>query len=90
MGISNNIYPQELILETSYGNGKYAYFLDINILHNNKKVFKIYNKTDDSNFEVVNFPFFDSNQYSKITYLMFYSQIFRYARICSNWIFFFN
>jgi len=77
MGISNNIYPPELILEPSYGNDNFAHFLDINISHNNKSVFKIYNKTDDFNFEVVNFTFLDSNQDSKITHSTFYCKTFR-------------
>ena len=56
--------------------------LDINVSHINKLVFKIYNKTDDFNFEVVNFPFLENNIHSNITY----SQLFRYTRIFSNYI----
>ena len=85
--ISKNIYPQELILEPSYGMGHSDHFLDlnINISNNNKLVFKLYNKTDDFNFEVINFPFLESNIHSNITYSAYYSQLFRYAKICSNY-----
>ena len=63
------------------------HFLDliINISDNNKLVFKIYNKTDDFNFEEINFPFLESNIHSNITYSAYYSQLLRYAKICSNY-----
>ena len=90
--ISKNIYPSELILEPSHGAGLEDHFLDlnINISDNNKLSFKMYNKTDDLDFEVTNFPFPESNIHSNITYSAFFSQLLRYARICSNYIDFKN
>ena len=90
--ISSKIYPPELKLESSNGNGKYDHFLDleINVVPNNTINFKIYNKTDDFNFEIVNFPFPKSNIHSNITYSSYFSQLFRYARICTNYIDFRN
>ena len=51
--ISKNIYPSELTLEPSHGAGHEDHFLDlnINISDNNKLSFKMYNKTDDFDFE---------------------------------------
>ena len=86
--ISHKVYPPELNLEPSNGKGNYDHFLylDINVTPNNTLVFKIYNKTDDFNFEIVNFPFPKSNIHSNITYSSYFSQLFRYARICTNYI----
>ena len=50
----------------------------------------MYNKMDGFNFEVINFPFLESNIHSNITYLAFFSQLLRYARICNNYIDFKN
>ena len=50
----------------------------------------MYNKTDDFDFEVINFPFPESNIHSNITYSVFSSQLLRYARLCSNYIDFKN
>ena len=88
--ISKNIYPSELTLEPSHGTGLEDHFLDlnINISDKNKLSFKLYNKTDD--FEVINFPFPEINIQSNITYSAFFSQLLRYARICSNYIDFKN
>jgi hypothetical protein len=55
--ILHKIYPPELKLESSNGKGNYDHFLDldINVTPNNTLVFKMYNKTFDINFEIVNF-----------------------------------
>ena len=90
--ISKNIYPSELTLEPSHGTGLEDHFLDLNInmSDNNKLSFKMYNKMDDFDFEVINFPFPESNIHSNITYSAFFSLLLKYARICSNYIDFKN
>ena len=52
--ISKNIQPSELTLELRHGTGLEDHFLDLNINNsdNNKLGFKMYNKTDDFDFEV--------------------------------------
>ena len=45
---------------------------------------KIYHKIDDFNFEVINFPFPDSNISEFIGYNTFLSQILRFGRVCSK------
>ena len=42
------------------------------------------NKVDDFDFEVVNFPFPDSNIHSETGYNAFYSQLVRFFRLCNN------
>jgi len=71
--ISKKIYSPELVPEPSYGKGNYDHFLDldINISSNNKLVFKIYNKTNDFNCEVINVPFPESNIHSNFSFLAF-------------------
>ena len=44
----------------------------------------MYNKIDDFNFEVVNFTFPHSNISINIGYNLFYSQLIRYYKICSE------
>ena len=86
--IYKTIYPSELTLEPSHGKGLDNHFLYLNhnMSDNNKLGFKIYNKTDDFDFKVIIFPFPESNIRSNITYSAFFSQLLRYARICSNYI----
>ena len=41
-------------------------------------------KVDDFSFEVINFPFPQSNIHSKVGYNAFYSQLVRFYRLCNN------
>ena len=45
---------------------------------------KIYDKQDDSNFEIVNFSFLDGDVPGSPSYDVYISQLFRFARVCSN------
>ena len=45
----------------------------------------IYDKRDDFNFHIINFPFLSSNIPSSPAYGVFISQIIRYARACSSY-----
>ena len=49
-------------------------------------IFSVYDKRDDFNFDVVNFPFMDSCIPKKSALGVYHSQLIRYARICSNFI----
>ena len=49
-----------------------------------KFVTGIYHKVDDFNFEVINYPFPDSNIHSSLGYTNFYSQLIRFHRLCNN------
>ena len=85
LSLANDIYDKELILEPSDKNGFEDDFLDINLkVLDNKFVTKIYHKVDKFNFEVVSFPFPDSNINSKIISNTFYSQLIRYLNICTH------
>ena len=45
---------------------------------------KIYDKRDDFNFEIVNFPFLDGDVLRSPSYGVYISQLIRFARVCSN------
>ena len=56
------IYPTELQLNKTNSSDTEAPFLDLNLSITNGIVFsKIYDKRDDFNFEIVNFPFLDGD-----------------------------
>ena len=75
------IYPTELQLNKANSSDTEAPFLDFNLSITNGIVSsKIYDKWDDFNFEIVNFPFLggDIPRSPSMVY------IFRFARVCSN------
>ena len=45
---------------------------------------KIYDKRDDFNFEIFNFPFLNGDVPSLPSYGVYISQLIRFARVCSN------
>ena len=45
---------------------------------------KIYDKRDDFNFEIANFPFPDGNVPRSPSYGIFISQLSHFSRVCSN------
>ena len=56
------IYPAELQLNKAYASDTEAAFLDLNLsIHNAVVSTKIYDKRDDFNFDIVNFPLFDGD-----------------------------
>ena len=62
-----------------------APFLDLNLSITNGIVSsKIYDKRDDFNFEIVNFPFLDGDVPRSPSYGVYISQLVRFARVCSN------
>ena len=55
------IYPTELQLNTANSSYKEAPFLDLNLITNGIFSSKIYEKRDDFNFEIINFPLLDGD-----------------------------
>ena len=81
------IYPRELEIKSESANTKEVAYLDLKIVSENSNLtFSVYDKRDDFNFDIVNFPFIDSCIPKKSALGVFYSQLIRYARICSNFI----
>ena len=79
------IYPTELQLNKANSSDTEAPFLDLNLSITNGIVSsKIYDKRDDFNFEIVNFPFLDGDVPRSPSYGVYISQLIRFARVCSN------
>ena len=79
------IYPTELQLNKANSSDTEAPFLDLNLSITNGIVCsKIYNKRDDFNFEIVNFPFLNGDVPRSPSYGVYISQLICFARVCSN------
>ena len=79
------IYPTELQLNKANSSDTEAPFLDLNLSITNGIVSsKIYDKRDDFNFEIVNYPFLDGDVPRSPSYGVYISQLIRFARRCSN------
>ena len=83
--IAKHIYPIELPLEQTNNDSLHDTFLDLDITVVNKRFcFKVFHKVDLFNFEVISFPFLESNIPQYICYNTFFSQLVRFSTICSN------
>ena len=79
------IYPNELQLNKANSSDTEATFLDLNLSITNGIVSsKTYDKWDDFNFEIVNFPFLDGDVPRSPSYGVYISQLIRFPRVCSN------
>ena len=83
--IVGQMYPTELQLNKPNSSDTEAPFLDLNLSITNGIVYsKIYDKRDDFNFEIVNFPFLDGDVPRSPSYGVYISQLIRFARVYSN------
>ena len=83
--IVDRIYPAELQLNKANSSGTEASFLDLNLSISNGTVStKIYDKRDDFDFDIVNFPFLDGDVPRRTSYGVYISQLIRFARASSS------
>ena len=81
----NQIYPPELQLDKANTSGTEAPFLDLHLSISNGFVsYKIYDKRDYFDFDIVNFPFLDGDVPRRPSNGVYISQLIRFARICSH------
>ena len=80
-----HVYPPEMVLNKENANDQEGTFLDIsvNVVHN-MFISRIYDKRNDFNFEIVNYPDLSGNIPKRQAYGIYTSQILRYARVCSE------
>ena len=78
------IYPTELQLNKANSSDTEAPFLDLNLSTDGIVSSKIYDKRDDFNFEIVNFPFLNGDVPCSPSYGVYISQVIHFARVCSN------
>ena len=81
----NQIYPFELQLNKANTSDTEAPFLDLHLSISNGFVSsQIYDKRDDFDFDIVNFPFLDGDVPRRPSYGVYISQLIRFARVCSH------
>ena len=80
----HSIYPPELEIKETTESPTSASYLDLLLsVSNGILSTKLYDKRDDFNFRIVNFPFISSNIPESPAYGVYISQLIRYARACS-------
>ena len=80
----SQLYPSELQLNKANASDTEAAFLDLHLSISNDIVHtKIYDKRDDFDFEIVNFPFLDGDVPRSTSYGVYISQLIRFARASS-------
>ena len=80
----SQIYPSELQLNKANASDTEAAFLDLHLSISNDIVStKIYDKRDDFDFEIVNFPFLDGDVPRSTSYGVYISQLIRFVRASS-------
>ena len=81
----HRICLHELQLNKANTSDTEAPFLDLHLSISNGFVSsKIYDKRDDFDFDIVNFPFLDGDVPRSIFYGVYISQLIRFARVCSH------
>ena len=82
----HRIYPAELQLNKANASDTEAAFLDLNFsIHNDIVSTKIYDKRDDFNFYIVNFPFLSVGDVpQRPSYGVYISQLICFARVSSH------
>ena len=80
----SQIYPSELQLNKANASDTEAAFLELHFSISNDIVStKIYDKRDDFDFEIVNFPFLDGDVPRSTSYGVYISQLIRFAKASS-------
>ena len=78
--LSNKFYPPELQLNKANNTDTEAPFLDLHIsIANGFVSSKIYDKRDDFDFDIVNFPFLDGDVPRRASYGVYILQLIRFA-----------
>ena len=91
MDIAKEMYPPSLELTQENEDFTMANVLDMKAkIVDGRFETATYCKTDDFSFRVISLPFLESNLSSRVCYLVFFSQILRYARLTTNLIDFEN
>ena len=81
------IYPSQLTVEKANKSDHLADYLDLTFIIDSggKLSTRLYDKRDDFDFHIVNFPYLSSNIASGPSYGVYISQLIRYARCCSHY-----
>ena len=78
----NQIYPPELQFNKANTTDTEAPFLNLHLsIANGFVSSKIYDKRDDFDFDIVNFPFLEGDVPRRASYGVYISQFIRFARV---------
>ena len=82
---AKEIYLSQLTVEKANTSDDLSNYQDLPFIigSNNRLYTKLYNKRDDFDFHMVNFPFLSRNIPSSLLYGVYISQLIRYAKCCS-------
>ena len=80
------MHPSQLTVEKANKSDHLADYLDLTFIKDSggKLSTRLYDKRDDFDFHIVNFPFHSSNIPSGHSYGVYISQLIRYAQCCSH------
>ena len=78
----SSLYPAELVLNLTSDPEKASYLDLFFRKHDDQYRISLYDKRDDYNFEIVNFPWMDSNIPESPTYGIYISRLIAFARAC--------
>ena len=82
---SNKFIPPELQLNKANTTDTEVPFLDLHLsIANGFVSYKIYDKRDDFDFDIVNFSFLDGDVPRRASYGVYNSQLIRFARVYNN------
>ena len=81
----DHIYPIEIEIKDTTDTARYASYLDLHMHHDLRLRKKLYDKRDDFNFPIVNFPFICSNIPAAPAYGVYISQLIQYSRACGSY-----
>jgi hypothetical protein len=83
----DRIYPIELEIKDTTDTDRSASYLDLHLEIDSEGRLrtKLYDKRDDFNFPIVNFPFICSNIPAAPAYGVYISQMIRYSRACGSY-----
>ena len=85
LDIAREIYPPSLSLTQENDDSSKANVLDMEVnIQNLSCNTKIYCKTDHFPFDVISFPYLESNIDKSLCYRVYYGQIIRFQRLCSD------
>ena len=81
------IHPSQLTVEKANKSAHLGDYLDLTFIIDSggKLSTRLYDKRDDFDFHIVNFPFLSSNIPSGPSYGVYISQLIRYAQCCSHY-----
>ena len=84
-GMVKQIYHSELQLNKANNTDTESPFLDLPLsIANGFVSSKIYDKRDDFDFDIVNFPFWGGDVPRRASYGVYISQLIRFARVCNH------